>query len=195
MSKIYLTSDEHYDHQNIIVFCVRPFNDVSDMQRGLIERHNAVVSKDDVVYHVGDFSMSEKTVPFILPQLNGVHYLVSGNHDKVHPVQKKHEDAVVRYRQYGFAGVYNELRNFHGFLVSHMPYLGQEEGKHGTKYSEYRPVDKGSFLLCGHVHQQWKTKDRMFNVGIDVWDYRPVALDTLISMRDNHNLITKTGSQ
>jgi len=192
---IFCTSDEHYDHLNVIRFDTRPFKDVADMQRGMIERHNVVVSKDDEVWHLGDFSMSEKTVPLILPQLNGTHYLVHGNHDKSHPCQKHSEATKQRYLQYGFAGVYQEVQNFYGFVLNHLPYVGQEEGNHGARFSQWRPVDKGQYLLCGHVHVSWKTKGRMINVGVPQWDYAPVSLDTLIAIRDKQNLIIKTNSQ
>src|SRR5271165_2597545 len=145
---IWLSSDEHYDHFNVIRFDNRPFKDVADMQYGLIERHNSVVSDDDEVWHIGDFSMSEKTVPLILPRLKGKHYLIFGNHDKVFTGHKGHEKAKERYLMYGFAGVYHEMHNWHGgFLLNHLPYLGQEDGNHGVKFAQYRPIDKGGWLI------------------------------------------------
>lgn len=29
--------------------------------------------------------------------------------------------------------------------------------------------------LHGHVHEKWRVLGRQVNVGVDVWDYRPVA--------------------
>lgn len=195
MKNLWLVSDEHYDHTNVIRFDDRPFKDVADMQQGMIERHNSVVSDDDEVWHIGDFSMSEKTVPFILPQLKGKHHLVMGNHDKCHPCHgKKFEAAKQRYHLYGFLGIYQELHNFHGFLVNHMPYVGQEDGAHGTKFSQYRPIDKGQWLLCGHVHTAWKTKDRMINVGVPQWNYTPISLDEVKEIVDKQRLLIKTNS-
>lgn len=178
---IFLTSDEHYNHKNIITYCDRPFADVNEMNRGLIERHNSVVQKDDIVWHVGDFSLNEKIVPEIFKQLNGGHYLVSGNHDPTHACHRKHAEATRRYLMYGFRGVYMNIDNFEGkFLVTHMPYAGDRSGK--ERYPEYRMKDEGKWLLHGHIHTEWKVRDRMINVGVDVWDYKPVPLSVLFEI-------------
>jgi calcineurin-like phosphoesterase family protein len=44
---------------------------------------------------------------------------------------------------------------------------------------EHRPVDEGHVILHGHVHGTWRAQGRQLNVGVDVWDYRPVADATL----------------
>lgn len=47
----------------------------------------------------------------------------------------------------------------------------------------HRPVDDGeTWLLHGHVHERWRQAERMINVGVDVWEYRPVAEGTLESV-------------
>lgn len=38
-----------------------------------------------------------------------------------------------------------------------------------------RYEEDGSTLLCGHVHNSWKTKSTMINCGVDVWDMKPVG--------------------
>jgi len=43
------------------------------------------------------------------------------------------------------------------------------------RYVSHRPADAGAWLLHGHVHERWKVRERMINVGVDVWDYAPVA--------------------
>jgi calcineurin-like phosphoesterase family protein len=171
---VFLTADEHYGHKNIIEYCKRPFVDIHHMARELIARHNAVVGVDDVVIHVGDFSMDERLVPSILPQLRGRHTLVVGNHDKCHPCRKDHVAAHDRYLAYGFESVVERLV-LDGMLVHHMPYEGDDR----EKYHAYRPTDEGLVLLHGHVHGLWKTRGRMVNVGVDVRDYAPIALSAV----------------
>lgn len=172
----YFTSDQHFGHHNIIKFCDRPYANVDEMSHDLISRYNAIVKPEDIVYHLGDFSLDERVVPVILPRLNGTKYLIAGNHDKCHPHHKKHEAAKRRYLQYGFAGVYRELY-FGNFLFNHLPYVG--DSGHEARYPEWRPENKGQWLLCGHVHNAFKIGDRQINVGVDVWDYSPVSLNVL----------------
>jgi calcineurin-like phosphoesterase family protein len=190
---IWFVSDEHYDHANILLYANRPFNTVNHMQSVFVANHNSIVKPEDEVYHLGDFSMNEKTVPIILPQLNGRHTLVHGNHDRTFPTHKHHEAATQRYLQYGFVGVYQELHNFHGFHLCHLPHT--EEGKHGQKFAEWRPTaNRETYLLHGHVHNSWKVNGKQINVGVDQWNYFPVSLDEIKALVERERLREKTGT-
>jgi len=76
---IWLISDTHFYHKNIIKYCGRPFIDVFDMNKKLIENWNNKVKKDDIVIHLGDFG--RKNIFDIRKQLNGTIFLIRGNHD------------------------------------------------------------------------------------------------------------------
>ena len=52
--------------------------------------------------------------------------------------------------------------------------IGGDSGEE-DRYVDRRPADDGGWLLHGHVHERWRWHRRMINVGVDVWDYRPVA--------------------
>lgn len=178
-------SDPHFYHHRIRVYVparAELWATTEEMNRGLIERHNAVVGPEDEVICVGDFSLSEKVVPEILPQLNGKRrILVAGNHDAVHICHKKHEAATKRYIEYGFTEVHQEIR-FGPFLVNHLPYMGANDSGHEGRYPQFRPKNQGSFLLCGHVHDLWKTSGRMINVGVDVNNFTPVRYEELLAL-------------
>ena len=78
----FFTSDTHFNHENIIKFCNRPFKDVEQMNDVMIANWNSVIGKDDTVFHLGDFCLggaAEWTK--ILDRLNGKIYLIMGNHD------------------------------------------------------------------------------------------------------------------
>src|ERR1700722_3017579 len=106
---IFITSDQHYFHSKVREYCSRNFATVEEMNEALIANHNAVVQDNDIVWHLGDFSLSEKVVPLILPRLKGTHYLVAGNHDKCYPARnKKSDEAKKRYIEYGFKEVHIE---------------------------------------------------------------------------------------
>ena len=81
-SRVYFTSDTHFNHANIIRYCQRPFKDVTDMNEAMIANWNRTVGDDDIVFHLGDFCLggaAEWTQ--ILDRLNGKIYLILGNHD------------------------------------------------------------------------------------------------------------------
>ena len=54
---------------------------------------------------------------------------------------------------------------------------------HNSDDYEYK---KGEFdlILCGHIHQAWEQKKLkeipIVNVGVDVWDYRPISIDKIL---------------
>ncbi|HAR41172.1 MAG TPA: hypothetical protein DCS07_00825 [Bdellovibrionales bacterium] len=65
-------------------------------------------------------------------------------------------------------------------LLTHMPYSSDIviDG-YDEQFQEYRPKNEGLWLLHGHVHEKWKTKNRMINVGVDVWEFRPVPMSSV----------------
>jgi calcineurin-like phosphoesterase family protein len=172
----WFTSDQHFGHKNILHHCARPFPDLDRMHAELIDRHNAVVAPEDDVWHLGDFSLDERLVRGFLRRLHGTHRLVAGNHDACHPCHRRHARAAAKYVAYGFAEVH-ETASLGRFLLCHLPYEG--DSTHEARYPEFRPKDEGRWLLHGHVHEGWRIRGRMINVGVDAWDFAPVRLETL----------------
>lgn len=57
MTNIWLVSDTHFNHSNIIKYCNRPYQSVSEMDWDMVEKWNSVVKPNDHVYHLGDVYM------------------------------------------------------------------------------------------------------------------------------------------
>ncbi len=51
---VYLISDLHLDHKNIIRYCDRYFSSVEEMNRTIIDNWNRVVKEGDFTHLVGD---------------------------------------------------------------------------------------------------------------------------------------------
>lgn len=179
----YFTSDHHFYHKNIIDFCSRPWNNVEDMNRGLILRWNKRIKPDDEVYILGDmFFCGSVLSKEILAQLNGKKTLISGNHDwdKLKPH---------RAEEFGLTIIEGNTKMMIGereVNVSHFPYKNQGDHTDYPRYNEHRIEDDGNWLIHGHVHHIWKQKDKMINVGVDVWDWFPVPEEDLIKMMEEH---------
>jgi calcineurin-like phosphoesterase family protein len=61
--------------------------------------------------------------------------------------------------------------------MCHHPYILIGPGD--DKYEKWRPKDDGRWLICGHVHEKWKVVDKMINVGVDQWNYKPVSIEEI----------------
>src|SRR5690349_2837927 len=80
---LYVTSDLHLWHSNIIRLCDRPFRDVEHMNNEIVKRFNEVLTPDDVLLNLGDVVMGKRaeTLPTVKDIKVGKHILFPGNHD------------------------------------------------------------------------------------------------------------------
>lgn len=108
--KTFFIADTHFGDKNIYKYENRPFASVAEMDAEMIARWNAAVQPQDAVYHLGDFGADGREAQ-VLSALNGIKYLVKGNHDL-------HSNAA--YRDFGFAEVYDHPIILDGFwILSH----------------------------------------------------------------------------
>jgi calcineurin-like phosphoesterase family protein len=178
----WLTSDLHLGHENIIRYCDRPFRDAAEMDDELVRRWNERVAERDEVWVLGDVAMGSIARSLErVGELRGTKHLVAGNHDRCWPGNRRHERWVDRYRDAGFAtiAVRAEIDLGEGVVLPacHFPYEGDSHDE--DRFVPWRPVDDGRWLLHGHVHERWRTDGRQINVGVDVWDYAPVAAEVV----------------
>lgn len=162
MSKIFFISDLHFNHENIIKYCNRPFPNVDKMNSSIINNWNSVVSKDDVVYFLGDFMFGPKTnLPYFRQQLNGRVHFIIGNHDRF--AKKAILDA-------GFESVSKHktlsLEDGQRLLLTHYP----------------KEVDGQDIVVFGHVHDlPVSLKCRHFCVCVEKINYTPIELNELLA--------------
>lgn len=184
----WFTADLHLGHANIIRYCRRPFADVHAMDEALVDNWNAVVGPGDEVWVLGDFALGPiaETLP-MAKLLEGRKVLVTGNHDRCWPGQRKRgPEWEARYRDASFDEVLHGTVEVdvgpHRVLAGHFPYRGDSQAH--DRFTDMRPSDTGGWLLHGHVHDKWKVNGRQINVGVDVWDHRPVSEDEIAAVID-----------
>jgi calcineurin-like phosphoesterase family protein len=181
MTNIWFTSDTHFGHARIIELCDRPFASVEHMNEAIIERWNAVVKPNDTVFHLGDVAMG--TIADSLPlvsRLNGHKALIIGNHDRIFcenkPTMKERFWPIYR-EHFEWIGEGSDQGDF---ILNHFPYEGDSHEE--ERHTDLRPVDRGQWLVHGHVHTEWKVRGRQINVGVDVWDFTPVHLEQIMEV-------------
>lgn len=186
----WFTSDLHLGHANIISYCDRPYYSVDQMNEALIDNWNTHVEDGDEVWVLGDAAMGKltETLPLV-GLLTGYKILLPGNHDRVWrglaPKKRwpdeRYLDAGFGRIEHGDMGIVELTLGEHSVIASHFPYqAGQKDGR----FSGNHPTDYGSPLLHGHTHSPVRVKGRMIHVGVDAWDYCPVAETQLIDILD-----------
>ena len=182
---IYFSSDHHFSHRNIIKYCKRPFANIDAMNEALIERHNARVRDEDVVYQLGDFTLAgPKVARLMFSRLRGrIHVLGLPWHHDARWVPK-HAGPSDFYSASGHA-----VEILPPMLVLR-PKLGGERGKAHISLSHYPLAEwdaghHGAWHLHGHSHGHHVEKGRRkLDVGVDCHGYAPLSLDEVRAMLD-----------
>ena len=182
----WFTADLHFGHANIISYSGRPFADSTAMNEALIQGWNDFVHTDDTVWVLGDVALRriDETLALVAA-LNGRKLLLAGNHDRCWAGHgRRAEGWTERYLAAGFAEVQQGQTKItvgdQPVVACHFPYRGDSHDH--DRYVEQRPVDQGEWLLHGHVHERWRQRGRMINVGVDAWACSPVAESTLAAL-------------
>lgn len=160
--RIYVVSDTHFYHSNIIGYCSRPFTYCSEMNEKMISKWNGTVRPEDIVIHCGDFTVYGKSdkVKEICDKLHGRKILVRGNHDR---------KSIHWYLTHGFEFVCDS------FTIGRIIFTHRPMNKQDLILSRY------DFNIHGHLHEKDSpNKDLYENVSVEKTNYYPVNLDTIL---------------
>lgn len=170
MSEIWVTSDLHFYHKNVIKYCDRPYNSVEEMNDGLIENWNKEIKDKDTIYLLGDFCLTSRIelIEPILLRLNGSIHFIRGNHDKF----LKRFDGFSDKAQDKFLSISDiKEKTFtfdkkQKFIMCHYPMVSW----HGSYY--------GAMMLHGHCHGDLNNHGiRRYDVGVDNNNMKPCHID------------------
>ncbi|HJU17673.1 MAG TPA: metallophosphoesterase family protein [Stellaceae bacterium] len=162
---VFFTSDTHFGHAAGLSFYHRPFASVAAMDRAIVERWNAAVGPNDEIWHLGDFAWrpSHAAAAALLAELNGTKHLVAGNNDPLATTALPGWASVQSYAEIAVDGT--------ALVLCHYP------------FRSWNGMKKGALDLHGHSHGRLKELPRQFDVGVDVWDFRPVGLAEILRPR------------
>lgn len=172
MSRIFISSDWHFNHDREFIYKPRGFNSVEEMNEEIVARHNKIVAQDDEVYVLGDLMLGDNEVGAeYIKRMNGRLHIVLGNHC-----------TFVR------EGIYRTLPNVvevkeairlkygkYHFFLTHFPCM--------TGNLEKESLTQTTCNLYGHTHQRtnfYNDIPFMYHVGVDSHDCAPVLLDDII---------------
>lgn len=156
-------SDTHFGHPSMLTKAARPFGSVDEMDRYMIQSWNAVVRRNDHVWHLGDFGFkaTPQRLAQIFSQLNGIKHLIVGNHDS---------PDVVASPSFGWASIdHMKILKCNGakLVLSHYPMREWPEYWHGALH------------LFGHTHSNLPSSNRALDVGVDNVGFAPLTFDQI----------------
>ncbi|MBO5303420.1 MAG: hydrolase [Lachnospiraceae bacterium] len=167
----FYTSDLHFGHEKVIAFDNRPFSDLEEMEKVMINRWNVKVQPKDDVYILGDFIYRNlKPEEWYLEQLHGKKHLVVGNHD-------------YRLLQNEKAMSYFESVD----KMMHVADMGKQICLCHFPIAEWNGFYHGSYHIYGHIHsdtgetyQFMKRRERALNAGCMLNNYAPATFQEII---------------
>ncbi len=170
-SKIFLISDLHLDHKNIIRYCHRPFRNVEEMNKTIVDNWNKTVRRKDFVIFLGDMSFGRGCRPanYWLKKLKGRIFYIRGSHDIF-------DNSFIRFG-INFVKPF-AMNNREKVLFIHDP----NRVKKGFK----------GWVIHGHKHNNdlknfpfINGKRKTINVSVELIKYKPLLLDDLFKLHIN----------
>jgi calcineurin-like phosphoesterase family protein len=160
---IFFTSDTHFGHGGALGLFGRPFASVRAMDEALIARWNQTVGPDDTVWHLGDLALGPALARAgaLLDALAGQKHLIAGNNDPASVRALPGWASVADYAELDLGGAH--------LVLCHFP------------FRSWSGMAKGALNLHGHSHGRMAPLPRQIDVGVDAWDFAPVALDRLLA--------------
>ena len=171
MNQIWITSDLHLGHRNILSFERNNLNDngfyfntIEEYNDMVIRRINSSVDEQDILYILGDFGFgTTEEITKWVSQINGYKVLILGNHDHF---------SVKQALEMGFNEAYQGpyfLKEGKGMiLMAHEPPIEAKE----NPYIAY--------CFYGHLHDMVVTYPNYINVNVDINHYKPINLSKYI---------------
>ena len=162
---ILFTSDSHYGDPRVMRIDRRPYPNLEAHDAALIARWNEAVSPDDEVWHLGDVAFAKPAgrVGAILARLNGTKHLIIGNNDGPATLSDPAWASVQHYAEMPCEGT--------ALVLCHYP------------FRTWNRMGRGVVNLHGHSHGRLKPIPRQYDVGVDVFDGRPVPLGRILASR------------
>ena len=178
---IFITSDQHWGHANIMKYSNRPFESLGEHDAALIQAWNSVVEKNDLVYHLGDFTLGNAAHAIeIIQQLNGT--------IRVLEYPWHHDARWIKSSQLG--GVERLVIEKPIVVLEHALQSGKMPLPAVLCHYPLEAWDRshyGSVHFHGHTHGRLHRMPNRLDVGVDVayqllGAYRPFRLDEAIEI-------------
>ena len=154
--RIFVISDTHFNHRNIIRMTRRPHRTIKGMNWNIIQNWNETVRPQDSIFFLGDFAWSH--IGSFISKLNGRKTFIKGNHDR--RLRHTRPSKIVVYKGIKFLLIHNPRtapRNFDGWIIhGHV---------HNANLKRHPFIDRVTHRV---------------NVSVELIGYRPISLHRIV---------------
>jgi calcineurin-like phosphoesterase family protein len=179
MAETWFTADFHLGHQNIIRYCGRPFETLTDMDATILDRLNSSVMEGDVLYFLGDFCRgSGKDALDYRKRIRCKNiFFIEGNHDAG---ARKIASEFQWWKQLAEVKIEGQL-----IVLCH---YAMRVWHHSFR---------GSWHLYGHSHGRLPDDPAALSmdVGVDAHDFRPWHFNEIQSRMDQKGKVMPARSR
>lgn len=176
---IYVISDQHFYHANIINYTRNNFSSVEDMNNYIINKHNSIINNDDIVIFLGDYSFKKNVIGELNSKLNGYKYLILGNHDQI--------KLLGDFNEVGFEDCFSTPVRINNVYLSHEPLINNSENTINLTILANEFKKFGEYNYHGHIHEKTNFSDRYINTCCEVIDYEPIWIGKTKSVKYRNN--------
>ncbi len=165
MKATFFAADTHFGHEKILWNTPRDFDSIERMDEEIVANWNSVVGIDDEVYHLGDFAVCDvDRCERIASRLNGIIYLVRGNHDQTAIAIRDRFEWVKDYHEMHYADP-DSLVPEQMIVLMHYP------------LRDWNAFHKGAWQLHGHSHGTLPNDPALLSmdVGVDCHNLTPIS--------------------
>lgn len=180
----FIIADTHFAHANIMKYEPERKTVLGNHpDHRMMELWNETITSTDTVFHLGDFAFKSEAVQAWAKKLNGIKYLLRGNHDK----------GAQTYLDNGFSGVIDfpckgepayHIADVDGIriLFSHYPIVS--DGYDDINWRHLSMVfdqELCDINIHGHIHSMQLNEKFCINASVEAIGYRPKRLGELLA--------------
>ena len=156
MINIFFTADYHLGHKNIIKYCNRPFNNIDEMDKTILDNLFSKLKRGDILYFLGDFAFGHKyyeEFPGLIEKYGINLIFIQGNHDKKLKINACDLKTIKIEKQI--------------IVLCHYPLRVWDRSHYG------------SWQLHGHSHGTLPPLGMQYDVGVDNNNFVPVSYEEI----------------
>lgn len=196
----YFSSDWHLGHVGSIKFSSRPFANVEEMDRTIIQRMTAPIKKGDDFYFLGDLAWDPKSAAMFFEAFpsKARFYWILGNHDKDKQRTDLRRELKPFEKYCAFVGDMLEIKFStapntprQAITLAHYPMLTWNK----SHYNAWQLFGHHHVASWKHDEIPWRANGKQLNVNCEFFGYDPIdetyLIEIMATKPNNWDLIPK----